>query len=183
MKRKVKGIIHNLSDRPWGNALVTFDLMPGGYNLTTVYPGQSISVKTDAAGAFECDLWCNEEGRSPTTYRCSIGDGESFTFTLPIGTDEVNLITLRELGVKPFPTPTKPKTREIRDIFIPDNGQVTFTLSRLPMSQDLSFVWLNGVKLVYGRDYMLDGLVLSWLPLVPRLESSDVLETVYFIEV
>lgn len=180
MKRKVKGIINKADSTPWEGATIVFALYPGSYDQDAFYPDDSISVVTDETGAFTIDLWCNEDGVNPSVYGCTINHKENFTFTLPHGTEDIDLSVLRSLGVSPFPTPSKPKLRDHRDIFVPSSGQVQFPLRQIPAHPHLSLVWLNGVKILYPTDYIVDGSILVCMAALPRLESTDVLEIVYY---
>lgn len=58
------------------------------------------------------------------------------------------------------------------------NGQTVFQLQAIARYPDRSSVSLNGVKAVYGSDYLLDNSVLTWLSDV-LLETSDSLEVLY----
>lgn len=181
MKRRVKGTIKRLQVIPWGGATVSFAMKEGSYDLEAFYPGDTISVITDEKGEFSVELWCNEAGLSPAYYNCTINGKESFFFTLPVGDTEIDLSELRKLGAKPFPTAIAPKLRDIRQVFSPDSGQMQFTLSKVPIHPHLASVWLNGVKQFYPKDYIIDSALLVYSG-NPRLESTDYLEIVYYVE-
>lgn len=181
MKRRVKGFIRTSEDLPWEGAVITFALIGGSYDQTASYPVHSQVLIADDAGFFSCELWCNEGGLAASTYRCSVNSKDIFTFTLPVGTDDIDLSVLRALGAKPFPTPIKPKRRENRQVFIPTTGQTVFVLNAIALNPHLSMLWLNGVKVNYPSDYTLDSTLLTWRS-ATRLEDTDLLEILYFVE-
>jgi hypothetical protein len=57
-------------------------------------------------------------------------------------------------------------------------AQTLFTLMAIAVRPETSTLFLNGVKATYGRDYLLDGVLLTWLmPL--QLQPEDKLEIYY----
>lgn len=174
MKRKVTGVIKKID----GSPLITdisFHLQ-GSYEDIDIYPTQSVRIKTRLDGSFEAELWCNEGGYESSFYKCDIGR-DSFCFTVPLGTEDIELSTLRQSGVQPFPSPV-PTKYERRELFVPGSGQTVFTLAEAPHYPQMSRVWLNGLKYSYVTDYMIDDVLLTWLSAI-RLENTDYLEVLY----
>lgn len=57
-------------------------------------------------------------------------------------------------------------------------NQTTLALPTSPKNPHKSELFVNGIKATYGKDYIVDGVVLSWLePLT--LEPSDEIEIIY----
>lgn len=58
-------------------------------------------------------------------------------------------------------------------------GQTVFDLDRVPVLPQLSSLFVNGEKVVYGRHYMLDGAVMTWIATDLNLDPLDTVE-IYF---
>jgi hypothetical protein len=52
----------------------------------------------------------------------------------------------------------------------------TYTLPTTPARPDLSLLFINGTKQVYGRDYSINGTVLSWISPDLAINSNDIIE-------
>jgi hypothetical protein len=65
-----------------------------------------------------------------------------------------------------------------RDLFSVSDRQTVFALSAIPAAPHLVQLFLNGEKAVFGVDFMIDGVSLTWLcPIL--LNSEDTLELYY----
>ena len=99
MARTVNFGISHPDGTPWVNVRIPFRLSRDDYTATTQYPSyQVLSDATDASGDGSIDLWQNEEGlvTGPTSfYVCTLPSGETFEFTVPTGTADLELGTLR----------------------------------------------------------------------------------------
>lgn len=99
MARTINFNINYPDGTPWVEAQVAFSLSRDDYTATIQYPSfQVMSDATDAAGEGSIDLWQNEEGLAtePTSYYvCTLPSGETFRFTVPTGTTDLELGTLR----------------------------------------------------------------------------------------
>lgn len=182
MKRIVKGKIEKFTGIPWANLPIKFQLNHGSYQLTPEinYPENVDVVTTDATGNFEISLWCNEIGGINCVYKCWIGNDKPFLFTVPIGSEPIDIATLRNNRTQFTPsTPTQTiGASEIREAFVPTPGQTTFALSNIPEYPHLTRVWLNGVKADFSNHFIIDGSILKWLSSI-RLEPSDLFEVIY----
>ena len=67
----------------------------------------------------------------------------------------------------------------VNQIFNPTNGQTVFTLSAIAVLPELSSLYLNGVKAVYGLHYTINSTVLTWVSPV-QLQSTDDFEILYY---
>lgn len=56
-------------------------------------------------------------------------------------------------------------------------GQTNFTLQALAPPQ-LTLLFVNGLKAGYAKDYLLNGVVITWIGIV-RLDPEDFLEILY----
>lgn len=101
MHRTVRGTIFRPDDTPWPSAKISFQLTPGSFTATTQYPGATQFVDTNSEGKFSISLWTNEEGDKASRYLCRLPSNESFSFTLPAGTESIELSLLRTAGVTP----------------------------------------------------------------------------------
>lgn len=85
-------------------------------------------------------------------------------------------------GPAPTPTPTPPTDalEPKRDLLtITVIGQTVFTLSATAQQPELSELYLNGVKAVYGIKYVIDGTQLRWLDSL-QLEPGYEFEILYY---
>jgi hypothetical protein len=162
---------------PWENCLVRFQHLNGSYSNLYQYPPSSYETRTDVLGNFEVKIWANEEGLSATSvYICQL-PGESFKFTLPPGNTDVSLSSVRQWGVSPIVVP--PSAVRSRQ-FLPVNtyGQTMFVLERSPKLPHLMDLYINGVRVTFGIDYIINSLLLQWLNRYP-LDTDDLLEAIY----
>lgn len=99
--RKVIGTVLLPSGIPSTNNRVIFELVASGYDANTHYVSAQIPAYLDASGTLGVgiDLWTNAESLNPSKYRCTLPDGSSFEFVLPVGSDPADLAELRALGV------------------------------------------------------------------------------------
>ena len=96
MARTVTFTIRHPDDTAWVSAVVKFRLLTGDYTATVQYPRYTLSaVATIADGSGSIELWQNEGGAEDTLYECILPSGETFTFTVPAGTADITLSTLR----------------------------------------------------------------------------------------
>jgi hypothetical protein len=106
--RTVTGTIHRSDDTPWYGAKVLFRLVDGTSTMDTTYPEDGFQV-TAVGGAFSIDLAAG----LPVPWRCSLPDGDSFLFELPVGTP--NPIALEVLRATYSP-PDNPDIPMVIDI-------------------------------------------------------------------
>jgi len=67
---------------------------------------------------------------------------------------------------------------QTRTVFTPTNGQTVFTLAAVPALPHLSYLFLNGVKAMFGPDYTINGANVNWQNRV-QLGASDEFEVFY----
>jgi hypothetical protein len=80
----------------WIGVRVPFQLYGDDYTSTTQYPSAIVySSQTDSNGDASVDLWQNEEGSGDSFYVCTLPTGETFRFTVPTGTTDLELGDLR----------------------------------------------------------------------------------------
>lgn len=183
MKRKIKGHIKRLDGSPWQGVSVRFRLLNGSYVKGVNYPADEQLVKTDTSGFFGIDLWCSESGIVESVYECWINQ-EYFNFSVPSGNSDLELTSLIQRGVvnnnpdTPIdPIPVEEIEETITQFFIPSQGQTSFVLTEAPIKPQLTQLFLNGVKAIYVREYVLDSDRLIWNSVV--LDPEDTLEVTY----
>jgi hypothetical protein len=85
---------------PWAGGRVTFRLVGGSFTAEAQYPTAKVVLTLDAAGEGTAHLWPNELGEEASTWKCTLPDGDSFEFTLPLGDGSaIEVSALRLLGV------------------------------------------------------------------------------------
>lgn len=67
-----------------------------------------------------------------------------------------------------------------REMLTIANNQTAFTLQQVPALPQLSELYLNGVRQVFGKHYNINGSQLNWLNSV-SLSTSDDLEISYYL--
>ncbi len=100
MYRIVTGKVLSPSGNPRKGS-VKFEFT-GSFDNTAQYPTFTETIKLNFDGTFSVPLWVNELGESESSYNCVLPGGDSFSFTLPIGSAAVDLGVLRERSVTPF---------------------------------------------------------------------------------
>ena len=65
-----------------------------------------------------------------------------------------------------------------REVFTLSNGQTVFTLAEVPVSPQLSYLFLNGVKMRFALDYTVNGANVNWQNRV-QLQVTDEFEVFY----
>lgn len=64
------------------------------------------------------------------------------------------------------------------EILTATSGQNAFQLSKAPITPHQSIMFINGQKMAFVSDYMIDGLVLTWLNSF-ELSESDYIDIYY----
>lgn len=100
--RKVTFTIKQPNGEPWPNPVMRFALEPGSYDTTTQYPRRTVRVQGDEQGVGEVTLWTNEVGEKASVYVAQLPSGEIVSFTLPAGSDPIDLSLLRQAGITPY---------------------------------------------------------------------------------
>jgi len=105
--RHVVSTILTPDGEAWAGAEVLFQLIPGSYTGTEQFPPAIVKATTDEYGALSVVLWTNEIGEQSCVYRCTLPRGlnapaETFDFTLPAGSTDIELSVLRLAGVTPY---------------------------------------------------------------------------------
>jgi hypothetical protein len=187
---------------PWVGGVVEFTLVKGGYSSLAHYPKEAISATVPPSGLVEVDLWVNEESQIPTQWRARLPSGETAVFSVPPGTTPIAVEILRAIG--DTPTTQIPSVTAQLEALIqihnsdpiahpglggggpggPGGGLTTltyspsgnYTLSVAPSRPDLSLLFVNGAKQVYGADYTINGTVLSWVSTSLSINAQDIIE-------
>lgn len=138
MLRTVTGKVSRIDGSPWATE-INFRLFPGSFDLISQYPSSIKRVTSGSDGLFSVSLWCNAAGLGIAHYECQISR-DRFTFDLPLGTDPIDLGTLR-LGSNPSSPPAlvdeklSPKTSSItQGDLIGDEVVVYFPSREVPVS-------------------------------------------------
>lgn len=97
--RAVNGLVRKATGDPWGNAQINFALVSRSFTETAQYPANSFDLVTNPDGTFSTNLWCNEEGDRASSYRCTLPDGSSFNFVVPVGVSPINISVLEQGGI------------------------------------------------------------------------------------
>ncbi|MBW4596201.1 MAG: hypothetical protein KME46_25685 [Brasilonema angustatum HA4187-MV1] len=178
MYRDVLGRLTKPSGEPWANELIRFNYTAGSYTPTDQYPPTIEKTVTDGDGNFRIRLWCNEEGLKPSSFVCHLPGCDVFEFTLPYDSDaDITISELRSRGVQPFPSPPPPKVEQ-RQQFIPTYGQTRFTLFTTPKYPHLTKLFINGLKALFGTEYVIDASQLTWTGYYV-LQPDDYVEIFY----
>jgi hypothetical protein len=102
MYRRVRGTIFKTDGiTPWAFCKVKFQRIKGSYTTLIQYPPDAIEVSSNNLGEITVDLWCNQEGESPTWYTCYLPNNDYFKFVVPSGTTTLELSFLRESSITP----------------------------------------------------------------------------------
>lgn len=64
-------------------------------------------------------------------------------------------------------------------LVISTGGQTAFTLSHIPKNISASVIMVNGIAYIYGVDYTISGVNLTWLNHSFALETTDILTAFY----
>ena len=59
------------------------------------------------------------------------------------------------------------------------NNQTVFNLTNVPLNPSKALVYLNGQKVMYGPDFMIDSVILTWVNNNIQLNQLDTLEIYY----
>jgi hypothetical protein len=78
--------IQGPDDRPLPGAVVHFTLDRGSYTIDAQYPRHTIKIVADALGKISTPLWIDSAGLVPTRWIARMPSGESWRFSIPIGT-------------------------------------------------------------------------------------------------
>jgi|GEM_PF-6695500 len=113
--RLVTGNVREMTLAPYERRSITFELVEGGFTADTQFATRRITVPLDDSGnlitqvtsggttttTLGVALWTNTDSLSGNSfYRCDLGDGKPFDFSLPYGDgSDIDLGTLRSLGV------------------------------------------------------------------------------------
>jgi hypothetical protein len=112
MYRRVRGTIYRTDGiTPWSFCGVKFQRVKGSYTALIQYPPDAIEVTSNNLGEITVDLWCNQEGESPTWYTCYLPNNDYFKFIVPSGTTTLELSFLRESSI----TPSQPGYNTIKE--------------------------------------------------------------------
>jgi hypothetical protein len=102
MYRQVRGVVYRTDGiTPWAFCRVKFQRVKGSYTALIQYPPDAIEVSSNNLGEITVDLWCNQEGESPTWYTCYLPNNDYFKFVVPSGTTTLELSFLRESSITP----------------------------------------------------------------------------------
>lgn len=138
--RTITGTILRPNGKPWFGAKVGFALTTSTATMDATFPLDSVAI-TAADGTFSIDL---EAGLS-TDWRCTLPDGERFTFNLPVGAT----ITLEVLRATYAP-PSNPLVPTVIDVN--QTASVTTTSAQLVPANARrgdTLVWNQGSATVY----------------------------------
>lgn len=100
--REVTGTIRHADGSAWAGATVKFELQRSSYTTTDFFPPDKVTTTTQSDGQFSVELWTNQEGLAPTSYKCSLPNGIYFTFTLTAGSGPIDITTLRAASSPPI---------------------------------------------------------------------------------
>jgi hypothetical protein len=132
----VKIKVTRVDGTPWKRGIVSFSIINGSFTNTDQFPGNApIKVKLNDLGENTITLWVEDEGELETEYQCTLPNGETFNFNIPIpGLLNYELSWLRLNGV----TPSDPSYQTILDYinaylggitdYLPPGGNVGDTL-------------------------------------------------------
>lgn len=98
MSRTINFNVSHPDGSPWVDVRVPFRINKDDYTSTVIYPSdQLLAVATDSGGDGSIDLWQNELGLdTPASfYICTLPSGETFRFTVPDGSEDLELGDLR----------------------------------------------------------------------------------------
>lgn len=101
MLRKVKGKLLRIDNKPWSHERVFFSLQNRTFTTENTYLRQTIDTRTKEDGSFFVELFTNSEGEIPSKYTCTLPDGDTFDFVLPVGTADLSISVLQELDLPP----------------------------------------------------------------------------------
>jgi len=80
----------------WAGGVVTFELLPGGYETGgTQYPAATVKATAGTDGTGSISLWRSEAGVTTIKFRCTLPNGEQFMFSVPDAGTAIDLSTLR----------------------------------------------------------------------------------------
>ncbi len=100
MNRNITGTIRKTDGAVWAGAVIEFELERSSFDDGAQYPVKPVHAKSDESGEISLSLWINEEAPRPSRYICTLPDGSQFRFTLPEGSEAVDLNELRENAIE-----------------------------------------------------------------------------------
>jgi len=77
--------------------------------------------------------------------------------------------------------PDSPGAAQVNETFVPANGQTIFNLANAPTNPSSVAVIVNTGKYLQGTNFTVAGSVVTWLDTPFALDTSDVVEIVYFL--
>lgn len=179
------------SSLPWSGAKVVFSLVGSAYDATRQVPSFTTVAKADEAGNLQVALETTTDKENECYWQATLPDGESFRFSLPTGTGDLQLSFLRQSGEIEPSTPVYNAVAAYVDaainsqaaykkqlLAVTSSNQTAFNLSAIPALPHLSLLFVNGEKSRYPQDYAINSSVLNWNNRV-RLDSSDEVEFYY----
>lgn len=99
--RKITGNLRGIGNSPFANSSIKVEHLKRNDADGVTFPKESKTYYTDENGLVEFTVWCNEEGESPSEYRITFPDGSFFDCVVPVGTEDLELTLLEDLGVSP----------------------------------------------------------------------------------
>jgi hypothetical protein len=206
--RVVTGTHLRSDNTPFAGYQVWFTLKPGGFSVTTNYPRNRVVAIVGADGRHHprlnqlfdgVELWISEEATDRTEYRCQLPDGRIAEFELDAGVGPIDLTTLLTQDLSPSPiAPNDLVTEQLEallaahnadpyahpnfqgeHIALLDGALLSWSLPSIPALPHLSNLFVNGTKMVLGRDYVVNSTIVLWQSPDLLIESTDTVEFYY----
>jgi len=181
------------SGMPWSRAKVLFSLQSGTYDAARQIPGFTKVVKADDLGILSVELETTTDKESECYWFCTLPDGETFRFSVPMGSGDLTLSFLRQSEEIEPSTPAYNAITAYVDqaiasasqsvykkelLAVASANQTAFNLSDMPVLPHLSLLFVNGEKSRYPQDFTIDSSVLTWNNRM-ALDASDEVEFYY----
>ncbi|ALF55608.1 hypothetical protein ACX27_26645 [Nostoc piscinale CENA21] len=98
-RRKIFGTFEGVGSVPLARQPIKIQHLTRNNSGGVIFLKDVDTFYTDAQGAVEFTLWCNEEGENASQYRITLPDGSYFDTVVPVGTSDLELSVLEDGGV------------------------------------------------------------------------------------